>query len=194
MENNNTPTRWQRIKMRFLRWWLFTFKNKTFWECEIGGFRYKFRKYWLDIKSIADNHWNLRIGSANYAYGFLLAALAEMQKAEAEGDVATAETNKRYFSYFTTNLYLTSGYILSDTKFTKGLLKEIEWANNRVMRQAQAEAAATTKEQNDADEALMQSVANEANMTRQQRRKAQREQRKAMQAEAKNIVKGLKNE
>lgn len=203
MENENTanalnenivtqPTRWQRFKLKLLRWWLFNFRNNTVWRGEIGGFRYRMRKYWLDIRSIAPNHWNLRIGIANHAYGFLLAVINEMQKTT---DEAERKRLEYHFTYFATNLYYTSAYLLQDVKFAKGLNKELEWAYNRLIKKAKEESGKVTKEQEDSEQVFMEDAVNRGNMNRQQRRKAEREARKSMKEEIKNdpIFKGAEN-
>lgn len=177
------PTRWQRLRFNFMRWWLFNFRNKTIWKGEIGGFRYRFRKYWLDIRSTASNHWNLRIGIANHAYGFLLAIINEMQNAP---DADERKRLENHFTFFASNLYYTSAFIFADTKFAKGLNKELDWAYNRMMKQAKEEASKVTKEQEDAEQVFMEDAVKRGSMNRQQRRKAEREARKAMKEEIKN--------
>lgn len=191
---NNTLTRWQRIRYKLLCWWLCNFRNKTIWKGEIGGFRFHFRKYWLDIESIAQNHWDLRLGVANNAYGMLLASVYALWKYQSDNDEEKANNEKLFILNFARVLYETSAYQLSDAKFAKGLKKELDWAYNRLIRKAQEEANSVTKEQNDADEALIQSVIDEANMSRAERRRLQREQRKSMKAEAKKIINDLNNE
>lgn len=186
MENENNaphiqePTYWQHIKFRLIRWWLFTFRNKTIWKGEIGGFKYCLRKYWLDVKSTAPNHWNIRIGIANNAYGLLLTSVQTLQKCEAERDAAGIENEKLFISSFTRTLYETSAYLPSDIKFAKGLARELDWAYNRLIRKAKEEADKVTKEQEEAEQAFMEDAIKRGNMTRQQRRKAEREERKRM--------------
>lgn len=184
MENENTakattkePTRWQRLRFRFMRWWLFNFRNKTLWRGEIGGFKYRFRKYWLDIRSTAPNHWNMRIGIANHAYGFLLAVLNDMQNVTDEDERKRLEN---HFTFFTTNLYYTSAYLFADVKFAKGLKKELDWAYSRMMKKAAEEAKSVTKEQEDADQVFMEDAVKRGNMNRAERRRASREEKKAM--------------
>lgn len=177
------PTGWQRLKFKLLRWWLFNFRNKTIWKGEIGGFKYRFRKYWLDIRSTASNHWNLRLGIANHAYGFLLAILVDMQNAT---DEAERKSLENFFTCFTTNLYYTSAYLLADVKFAKGLKKELDWAYSRMLKKAKEEAEKVTKEQEDSEQAFMEDAVKRGNMNRQQRRKAEREARKNMKEELKN--------
>lgn len=205
MENNNTanavneisaaaatqPTRWQLLRYKLLRWWLFNFRNKTIWEGEIFGFKFKFRKYWLDIRSTAPNHWNLRIGIANNAYGLLLASVYALKKYQSESNEEKANEEKLFILNFARTLYETSAYQLADVKFAKGLKKELDWAYNRLMRKAQAESDKVTKEQNDADEAFLRSVVDESNMSRAERRRRQREQQKEMRKVAKEIVKDM---
>lgn len=181
-------SRWQRFKYRFLRWWLFNFRNKTIWEGEIGGFKYRFRRFWIDIRSIAPNHWNLRLGIANNAYGLLLSRINALQKYESECDGEKAKDERLFISSFSLYIYQTSAYLPSDSKFARGLKKELDWAYNRLIRKAKEEADKVTDEQNAADEALLQSVTAEAGMSRQQRRKIQREQKKEMREIAKDIA------
>lgn len=165
---------------RFLRWFVFKFRNKTLWKSDIGGFKYSVRRFWIDIRSIAKNEWNLRIGVNSHAYGYFLYVLTQMQDAEQKGDTATVESLKQHFAFYATNLNLASTFILSDKKFTSAIVREIDWSINRMMKKAAEEAKATTKEQEDTDEAFLQSAVERGNMTRQQRRKAQRDERKAM--------------
>lgn len=185
---------WKRLLLKIERWWLFHFKNDTLWECELNGFRYVVRKYWIDIHAIALNHWNIRIGTANYAYAYLLSALMDMQRLQEEGKLEEAEETKKHFSFFTTNLYLTSSYLLQDIKFAKGLSKEIDWAVKRTMRKAQEEASKVTQAEEDSAQAFMESAVERGSMTRQQRRKAEREERKEMQKVASEIVDSLSKE
>ena len=161
---------WQRLGLKIARWWHFNFRNKTLWEGEIGGFKFRLRRHWLDIESIAPNHWKLRIGAGNYAYMYFLSVLGD----PSHGD----DTLKKHLSFFATGLYMTSHYILSDAKFTKALDREFEWAVRRVEKRAADEAAGVTKAEQDADEVFVEEAVKYGNMSRQQRRKADREMRK----------------
>lgn len=172
------------LRYRIAQWWLRTFCNKTLWKGEIGGFKYRVRKYWIDIRSIAKNEWNLRLGQSNYAYGYFLHIIMEMQKALANGDANTAEALKQHFAFFATNVNCTSALILTDEKFRNGLVREIGWSVKRIMKKGAEENA--TKEQSDTDEAFMESAVERGQMTRQQRRKAQRDERKAIKKAIKN--------
>lgn len=194
MENENNvphiqePTYWQQLRYRLMRWWLLTFRNKTLWKGEIGGFRYRMRRYWLDIRSAAPQHWNLRLGIANNAYGLLLGSIYALQKYESDGNEEKVNDEKKFISDFSMVLYQTSAYLPSDMKFAKGLKRELDWAYNRLIRKAKEEANKVTKEQEDAEQAFMESVVQRGNMTRQQRRKAESEERKAMRKVAAEIV------
>lgn len=190
-ELKKKPTFWQRLKLRLVRWWLFTVRNETIWEGEIKGFRYRFRKQWLDIKSIDPNHWDLRIGVGCYAYGLLLTVVGELQKAQLEGKVELIEYYENYFSFFATQIYQTSNYLFSDEKFCKALGKELNWAFNRLIKKAEESAKAVTKEQEDSEQVFMEQSIERGNMNRQQRRKASRAEKKAMKAEAEELLKDL---
>lgn len=168
------------LRYRFMRWWITTFRNKTLWKGDIGGFKFIVRKYWVDIRSIAKNEWNMRLGVNEHAHSYFVYLVTQMRQAEALGDTAQAEALKQHLSFFAVNMSLTSTFILSDNKFTSGLMREINWSVSRVMKKAAGEAKATTKEQNDTDEAFMQSAVERGQMNRKERRKAQRDERKAM--------------
>lgn len=188
------PTLWQRIRYYVVRWWLFTFRNETVWEFSTPAVRFRIRKYWLDIESVAKNHWNVRIGSNHYAYGFLLTVANDMEKAVLRGDVVEKEKLEKYFVYFAANLYTVSEFMLADVKFAKSLSKEIDWAVNRKMKQAAEESKKVTKEQEDTDQVFMEQAIERGKMNRQQRRKASREEKKAMKEDMKKIVRDLNKE
>lgn len=184
------------LRYRVAKWWLRTFCNKTLWKGDIGGFKFQVRKYWIDIRSIAKNEWNLRLGHSSYAYGYFLHIIMEMKNALANGDTNTAEALKQHFAFYATNVSITSNFILSDTKFTNAIMREIDWSVKRIFRKSAEEAKAATKEQEDADEAFMQSAVERGQMNRQQRRKVQREERKAMKKAFKNdpVVRDMIND
>lgn len=183
------------LRARFMRWWLTTFRNKTIWKGDVGGFNFRLRRYWLDIRSIAKNHWNMRLGVNEHAHGYFTYIVAQMRQAESTGDKATMEAMKQHFSFFATNLNLTSTFILTDKKFTSGILREINWSVSRIMKKASEEVKSTTKAETDTDEAFMQSSVERGQMNRQQRRKAQRDERKAMRKAFKDdpLLKGMVN-
>lgn len=193
-EDTKKVTFWQRLRYKFVQWWLFTFCNKTIWKGEIGAFRYCFRKYWLDIRSISPNHWNLRIGANNYPYGLLLTVVRDMQNEILANGGANLKDYEMVFSFFSDNIYQTTEFIFSDDKFCSALSKEIVWAMKRVLKKAENEAKTATKEELDADQVFMEQSVKRGAMNRSERRRASREERKAMREEIKKSKNDLHND
>lgn len=55
------------------RAWLFTFANSVVREGEAGGFKWKFRRYWLDIETLSQN-FSARYMADEHPYAYLLAS------------------------------------------------------------------------------------------------------------------------
>lgn len=60
------------IKDKFLKWWYFHITNPVVREGEAGGFKWKFRRFWLDISTVSGN-WSMRCMAAEHPYGYLVA-------------------------------------------------------------------------------------------------------------------------
>lgn len=59
---------WTKIRL----WWWFTMKNPVIRKGENGGFKWKFRRFWLEIETVSGN-WKARWIAAENPYGYLLA-------------------------------------------------------------------------------------------------------------------------
>lgn len=53
-------------------WWLFTMRNPVVRVGEEGGFKWEFRRFWLDIRTISGN-FKARFIASEHPYGYLLA-------------------------------------------------------------------------------------------------------------------------
>lgn len=60
------------LKDRFLRWWYFKVRNTVVRKGEKGGFRWVFRRFWLEISTVSDN-FRMRFTAAEHPYGYLAA-------------------------------------------------------------------------------------------------------------------------
>lgn len=57
---------------RLRAFWLFNFRNPVARRGESGGFRWVFRRYWLDLRTLSGN-FRARFTAAEHPYGYLLA-------------------------------------------------------------------------------------------------------------------------
>lgn len=61
---------WQKIQ----RWWYFYLANPVVAKGERGGFKYKFRRFWLEIETVSGN-WKMRSTASENPYGYLVASV-----------------------------------------------------------------------------------------------------------------------
>ena len=162
-----------RLVAKAMRFWLFTFKNKTLIEKEIGGFRFRFRRFWLDIESVSDKYWALRLRADTHPYLYLYSAVKQEKENQLNG----------YGLY----VYLTSMFLTKDQLFADDVNKALQAYEKRL----EAEAKAVAKKATDYDEQqnaeFMKDALKRGQMTRQQRRKAEREARKQMKKDLKEV-------
>lgn len=69
--------------LKIRRWWLFTFRNKVVRSVESGGFRWKFRRFWLEIETLSGN-FKARFTAAEHPYGYLLSGDDDQTRGFAE--------------------------------------------------------------------------------------------------------------
>lgn len=60
------------IKDKILKWWYFHLANPVVRKGEIGGFKWCFRRFWLDIWTVSEN-FRVRFTADKDPYGYLLA-------------------------------------------------------------------------------------------------------------------------
>lgn len=60
------------VKEKFLKWWYFHLANPKVREGEAGGFKWCFRRFWLDIWTVSEN-FKVRFTADKDPYGYLLA-------------------------------------------------------------------------------------------------------------------------
>lgn len=57
---------------RFQKWWYFNFRNPVIRAGEKSGFKWTFRRFWLDIETLSGN-FKARFMAGEHPYGYLLA-------------------------------------------------------------------------------------------------------------------------
>lgn len=61
---------WSKIQM----FWFFHFANPVVWMGENVGFKYTFRKFWLDISTKSGN-WKMRVMADEHPFAYLLSSV-----------------------------------------------------------------------------------------------------------------------
>lgn len=65
-----------KLSEKFMRFWLFRFRNPVVRVGEKGGFRWKFRSFWLEIETLSGN-FRARFMAGEHPYGFLIAGTTD---------------------------------------------------------------------------------------------------------------------
>lgn len=60
------------------KWWLFNVANPVIRKGEHGGFKWKFRRFWLEVETLSGN-WKARWTAAEHPYAYLLASKDDSQ-------------------------------------------------------------------------------------------------------------------
>ena len=61
-----------KLTEKLLRFWWFRFRNPVVRKGEKGGFKWKFRRFWLDIETVSGN-FKARFTADVHPYGYLIA-------------------------------------------------------------------------------------------------------------------------
>lgn len=59
------------MKEKILRWWYFKVNNPVIRKGEKGGFKWTFRRFWLDISTVSGN-FKARFMAAEHPFGYLV--------------------------------------------------------------------------------------------------------------------------
>lgn len=116
---------------KFTKFWYFTFRNKVVWKGEKGGFRVKFRRFWVEAESISGN-WKAKWTAAEYPYAYLLAA-------------ATGENEQTVWGYVE-RMYMWSMVLLTSPELAKDMDAAFEAYQKRLEPQQVEENEEEEKE------------------------------------------------
>lgn len=156
------------------------FKNLPIKTVEINEWRFKF---YLDEKSIERSYldisstsklFGMRVGGNAHAFGYLLAAAEQGLNEQLHG--------------YVTMLCVPALAITQDQELCNGLTKEIGEYLKRLDKQAQDIANSVTDGEEQANQALMDDVADYADAKPKERKKKRKEHKKALKEEVKNII------
>lgn len=116
---------------KILKLWYFTFRNKVVWKGEKGGFRVKFRRFWVEAESLSGN-WKARWTAAEFPYSYLLSAV-------------TGENEETLWG-FVERMYAWSMMLLQDVQLAKDMDAAFEAYQKRLEPQQVEENEEEEKE------------------------------------------------
>ncbi len=136
---------------KFQKWWLFTMRNPVVRKGEASGFKWKFRRFWLDIETVSGN-FKARFMAGEHPFGYLVAG----------------ETDENVHGYCQM-LYMVGMLLTTDQKFVDDVTKAVREYEKRI---GQAELKEDGEEAALAEEKKIQEL---AEMEPKQRRRVERD-------------------
>ena len=160
-----------KIKEKIMKWWWFRFRNPVIRKGEAGGFRWCFRRFWLDITTVSGN-FKARFIADAHPYSVLVGCEQE-------------EIIHGYCSI----LYQIGKLMTTDAGFVGDLQKALSKYDKRLQKQAASEVKEDETEEKIALETEKQ-IQEVVEMPKKERRKYERDVngrfRKAVKEAAKN--------
>lgn len=141
---------WKKV----VKFWYFNFANPVVLKGGRGGFRWVFRRFWLEYSTVSGN-WKMRITAGEHPYGYLLYGAQRGNDSNVHGFAAT--------------LYMETMLLTQDQGLVNDVQKAIKKYDKRV------EAAG--KQQERYDEAALEAVRQEqefVELPKKERRKVER--------------------
>lgn len=65
-----------KFKERIAKWWYFTMRNPVVRVGEVGGFKWRFRRFWLEITTVSGN-FSAKFTASEHPYGYLVAGKSD---------------------------------------------------------------------------------------------------------------------
>ena len=106
---------------KILKWWWFTFKNPVVRKGETGGFKWVFRRFWLEIETVSGN-FKAKFMADEHPFAYLLAS---------QGD--------ENIHGFCSAIYMLSKTLTTDQGLVDDVSKAIAKYNKRLQKQAASE-------------------------------------------------------
>lgn len=159
---------------------VFKFKNKPYKTVSVNDWLFEF---YLDEKSVNHTYleisnksklFGMRIGGNSHAYGYLLAAAEQGLTEQLHGYVVM--------------LCVPALGITQDQELCDGITREIGEYLKRLDKQAQEIADNVSNEEEMANQALMDEVAEYADAKPKKRKKMRKESKKAVKQELKSVI------
>lgn len=144
------------IKEKILKWWWFTFRNPVVRDGEAGGFRWRFRRFWMEVETVSGN-FKARFMADEHPYAVLIGCEKE-------------ETIHGYCSI----LYQIGKLLTTDAGFVNDVQKAISKYDKRIQKQAASEVKEDEIEEKIALETEKQ-IQEVVDMPKKERRKYERD-------------------
>lgn len=144
-----------KAKEKFLKWWWFTVKNPVVRKGEHGGFKWCFRRFWLDISTLSGN-FQCRFMADAHPYSVLVGCERE-------------ETIHGYCAL----LYQIGKLMTTDAGFVGELQKALSKYDKRLQKQAASEVVDDETEEKIALEEV-KAIQEVVDMPKNERRKYER--------------------
>lgn len=103
---------------KFLKWWWFTVKNPVIRKGEVGGFRWVFRRFWLEISTKSGN-FTVKFTADENPFGYLVAG--------------KDDSNVHGFAYV---MYTVGKLLTTDQGFVNDIHRAIQKYNQRLNKKA----------------------------------------------------------
>lgn len=103
---------------KFLKWWWFTVKNPVIRKGEAGGFRWVFRRFWLEISTKSRN-FTVKFTADENPFGYLVAG--------------KDDSNVHGFAYV---MYTVGKLLTTDQGFVNDIHRAIQKYNQRLNKKA----------------------------------------------------------
>lgn len=160
-----------KIKEKILKWWWFSFRNPVIRKGEAGGFRWVFRRFWMEVETLSGN-FKAKFMADEHPYAYLLAS---------QGD--------ENIHGFCQTVYLLSKTLTTDQGLVDDVAKAIAKYNKRLQKQAASEVVEDETEEKIALE-TEKAIQEVVDMPKKERRKYERDLngrfKKAVKEAAKN--------
>lgn len=145
---------------KFKKWWWFSMRNPIVREGEHGGFKWRFRRFTLEISTLSGN-WKAKWTAAEHPYGYLLAGSGDEN---IEG--------------FAQTMYEVGMLLTTDQGFVNDIQKALRKYSSRLEKKAAKDVVEDETEEKIALEEEKQ-VQEAIGMSRKERRDVNRRFRKA---------------
>jgi hypothetical protein len=156
---------------KFKKWWWFSMRNPIVREGEHGGFKWRFRRFTLEISTLSGN-WKAKWTAAEHPYGYLLAGSGDEN---IEG--------------FAQAMYEVGMLLTTDQGFVNDIQKALKKYSSRLEKKAAKDIVEDETEEKIALEAEKQ-VQEHIELPRKERKKRERDINKRFKASAKYVQKG----
>lgn len=155
------------------KWWLFNVANPVIRKGEHGGFKWKFRRFWLEVETLSGN-WKARWTAAEHPYGYLLAG--------------RDDDNIEGFSQF---MYEVGMLLTTDQGFVDDVAKAVKKYDARLQKSAKVEDDETEEKMALEEVKQVQEV---VEMPKKERKKVEKDIDKRFKKAVRDVQAGIKFE